>query len=313
MLSVDVCVFCGSRELAVSVGLTAPFIAEYVLHEAPRPTEFARCLTCSGRFARERYEPDEVGRLYTDYRGARYLEVRHRHELWYTARVNSGFGDATPARRSSIQQALVQSGVTLAGSRALDFGGSDGSLFPDGPWSERVVVDPSGEPKVDGVSAVPELDALAGTDFDLVMACQVFEHLADPGAMLEQLAARLQSDGALYIEVPDESFADWTLPPGVQRPFLRGLVRHPRLLGAFDLLSVAARHKLGFLPPLGFLKLHEHINFFSLDALRRLVERSGLSPRLLRRHTVVTPSERLRILQCVAVSAATSTAERAAP
>jgi len=300
MILVDACVFCGHKGAALSVGLIAPFIAEYVLDQPPRPTEFARCPGCRGLFARERYEADEVLRLYRDYRGGRYLEVRHRHEFWYTARVNEGFGDATPARRLGIQEALDQAGAAHSFQRALDFGGGDGSLFPDGPGALRLVVDPSGAPKASGVLAVRGLEEVAGADFDLIMACQVLEHLADPLATVEQLAERLSSDGVLYIEVPDEGFVDWTLPRALQRRFLSWIAQRPRLLIGLDLLSVALRRKLRFLPPLGFLKLHEHINFFSLEALGQLVKRSGLQPLLLRRYTVVTPSERLRILQCVA-------------
>lgn len=300
MRSVDECVFCGEGELAWAVGLTAPFIAEYVLEEPPRPTEFGRCSSCKGLFARERYEPAEVRRLYEDYRGDRYLEVRHRHEFWYTTRVNEGFGDATEARRVGIQDALDQSGARLSFDSALDFGGGDGALFPDGPWKERIVVDPAEAPKPSGVVSAREISDVARVDFDLVMACQVLEHLAEPHAVVEQLGRRLAPGGVLYIEVPDEGFLDWTLPAVIQRPFLSELGRHPRLLEGFDLLSVAARHKLRLLPPFGFLKLHEHINFFSLEALRRLIERASLQPLLLRRYSVVTPSQRLRILQCVA-------------
>jgi len=300
MLSVDACVFCGSAELGAAVGLTAPFIAEYVLEEAPRPTEFGRCHSCKGLFARERFDTGEMLRLYEDYRGEHYLEVRHRHEFWYSARVNAGFADAAQPRRLEIQDALERGGVKSSFQRGLDFGGGEGGLFPDAAWIERVVVDPAGVPKADGVLSARKLDEVAGSDFDLVMACQVLEHLAEPFATVRELAGRLAPQGVLYIEVPDELFVDWTLPGALQRPFLRGVVRHPRLLIGLDLLSVAARRKLRILPPLGFLKLHEHINFFSLRALGRLVERSGLELLLLRRHTVVTPSERVRILQCVA-------------
>jgi SAM-dependent methyltransferase len=300
MISVDVCVFCAQREFAPSVGLVAPFIAEYVLGQAARPTEFGRCLACGGLFAHERYEAAEALRLYEDYRGARYLEVRHRHEFWYTARVNEGFVDGTPARRLGIQDALDQAGASFSFGRALDFGGGEGSLFPDGPWAQRLVVDPSGAPKATGILGVRALEEVAPGHFDLIMACQVLEHLAAPLATVEQLAGRLSPDGLLYVEVPDEDFTDWTLPRVLQRPFLSWLTRRPRLLTGLDLLSVALRRKLRVLPPMGFLKLHEHINFFSLEALGKLIERSGLQPVLLRRHTVVTPSERLRILQCVA-------------
>lgn len=311
MLSVDECVFCGSRELSWSIGLTAPFIAEYVLDEKPRPTEFGRCARCKGTFARERYQSDDVRRLYGDYRGARYFEVRHRHEFWYTARVNEGFGDATAARRRSIEDALAASGLHPSFERALDFGGGDGTLFPDGRWKERVVVDPAGAPKAEGIASARDLSEVDRSDFDLVMACQVFEHLADPSAVIAQLTERLGPRGVLYLEVPDERFVDWTLPPGLQRAFLTALSRVPRLLAAFDFLSVASRHKARVVPPLGFLKLHEHINFFSLEALGELVERAGLRPSLLRRHTVVVRSQRIPILQCVAELGSASNAERA--
>ena len=53
--------------------------------------------------------------------------------------------------------------------------------------------------------AFASLDEVGG-GYDLVFVNQVLEHVADPGAFLSGMAARLANAGALYIEVPHSDY-----------------------------------------------------------------------------------------------------------
>jgi len=57
------------------------------------------------------------------------------------------------------------------------------------------------------------------------------------------------------------------------------LARHPRALLAADIVSTAFRLKAGFVPPFAFLSMREHVNFFTVEALKALVTRAGLEAR----------------------------------
>ena len=72
--------------------------------------------------------------------------------------------------------------------------------------------------------------------FDLVICSHVLEHLANPLDTLKELIGAVKSDGFIYIEVPNEI---WGTPPPSIDPVT-------------------------------------HINFFSPDSLRVLMERAAL-------------------------------------
>ncbi len=43
-----------------------------------------------------------------------------------------------------------------------------------------------------------------------------------------------------------------------------------------DFWSTAVRIKFGFIPPLGFAKQHEHLNYFDAPSMATLVSKAGL-------------------------------------
>ncbi|MCW2527642.1 MAG: glycosyltransferase [Pseudonocardiales bacterium] len=95
-------------------------------------------------------------------------------------------------------------------------------------------------------AGIPEA---AGSGFDVVIAADVIEHVADPGRLLRQMAEVLAPDGVLLISTPN--FGHW---------YSRGRVT----FGAFDY------DRRGILD-------ETHLRFFSRRSLLRLIERSGLA------------------------------------
>src|SRR5204862_6804989 len=92
-----------------------------------------------------------------------------------------------------------------------------------------------------------------------------------------QLAVLVRADrGVLYVEVPLELPRLGLIGRGARSAaYLDWLRRRNHLLRAVDFYSTAVRVRLGFIPPFGFPKLHEHQNFYSPDGLGRLLRRSG--------------------------------------
>jgi hypothetical protein len=81
----------------------------------------------------------------------------------------------------------------------------------------------------------------------------------------------------LYITVPNREFPLADIPTGGWYPaYLRLVLRNRWATLAVDFWSTAVRVKFGRVPPLGFVKMHEHINFFDPACLRTMMRRSGL-------------------------------------
>jgi hypothetical protein len=160
----------------------------------------------------------------------------------------------------------------------LDYAGDRGQLLAGGPGRDHYVFDVSGVPPVAGVTNIADERALAGQTFDLVRLCGVVEHFAEPLAQLAAVSEYVRPDGFLYIEVPDERFNFERIPTGNwYREYLQLLVRTRLPLLALDFWSTGMRVKFNVIPPFGFAKQHEHLNFFDLDSYSRLLTQVGLT------------------------------------
>jgi SAM-dependent methyltransferase len=293
MYRAESCPCCGSTRNDAYPALVSPFVASYALASAPAPTRLLECKDCGFRYFEDRLTDDEVGRLYADYRGDGYYRERHRFEPWYTRKVNDAIGgDAAvlDARRATIERVL-RPHVDLASlGRVLDYGGDRGQVIPASVGKEKFVYEISATVPVPGVTRIGTTAELAGQQFDAVLVCQVLEHLSDPGAVLEQVKPLLRTkDSVLYVEVPYErATLRWLGRGAAYRSYLDTLRRLPRILTAVDLYSTAMRVRMDTVPPLGFVKMHEHVNFFDASSLRALLERTGYEA--LVSETVEVPS-----------------------
>ena len=278
MYRIDVCPCCRQRMQATCPALAAPFVMERVRREPAAPCTLMTCPACGFRGFDQRFDEEELGRLYRDYRGEAYFQARHRWEPWYTRKANQALGDDPEELRSRKGNALGLVTPCLGGAvpaRILDFGGDRGQFIPDEWTGDRFVYEVSGQAPLPGIQA---LTSFAGQEasFDLVMLCMVMEHLSEPAAQLEVLHGLVAPGGLLYVEVPlERPGLRWAgaWPWGFRG--LRWLAGHPWLLRLMDLHSTYFRVRKGFIPPGGFLKAHEHINFFTRTSLEALLGRMG--------------------------------------
>lgn len=277
MYRVDRCMCCGSDDLEAYPAGVAPFIVEYVLDGRHESSRLFECRACAFRFYETRFDDAEAARLYSDYRGERYFRVRHRHEPWYTRAFNEGLGKhgGVETRRSEIAKWLGELGSKP--KRILDYGGDRGQFLPTLPGVERFVYDISGVFPEPGVIAFASERELEGRTFDAIVISQVLEHVSDVAHILDHARALASPSGcALIVEVPDEHFDLRFMGKSAryQRHVDRVLETQP-FARAFDFYSAAFRTKLGTIPPLGFPRMHEHINYFDGRSLRAALSTRG--------------------------------------
>ena len=245
------------------------------------------CSSCelwwSGRGITER----EVSCVYSGYRGERYFRIRKRFEPWYLKRHNQdrSVNDAVQYRRELTPPDIENWFASRTKLEVLDFGGDTGSMIPEWAGEQKVyVVDESAKNRQSGVETI-SLSEATSLRFDVVAAMHVVEHLDDPVGQLSILVDRLEPDGLMYVEVPldgqdlpfrqplvDNSFAQRFLWWVLRSSLSSVLWRVAWII--FDLGVVA----LQYLSPIRIrrLKISEHINYFSEQALCRLGARVGL-------------------------------------
>jgi 2-polyprenyl-3-methyl-5-hydroxy-6-metoxy-1,4-benzoquinol methylase len=170
--------------------------------------------------------------------------------------ADSGMHGASPPSMESWlrdteqddQRRFEMLSAALTNRKVLDFGcGAAGFVRKARSLASQVVgIEPERRVREHYGSSVQLYGSLADTvdNYDLITAFHVIEHLADPGAMLRELAARLREDGRLVIEVPSSEDA---------------------LLTIYD--SDAFQR---------FTYWSQHLFLFNAETLRRLIVQAGL-------------------------------------
>ena len=153
-----------------------------------------QCNHCNYYFSDTRFTDQELARLYTGYRGAEYNQMRIECEPTYQAVM---YSVSYIKQRKEFIDRLIGQHVTNIES-VLDYGGDDGKYIPEMfATADRYVYDLSG---ADTIPGIKKYDPAQRQKFDLVMNCQVLEHVSD----INQLIVNLKdlTNNYLYIEVP---------------------------------------------------------------------------------------------------------------
>jgi SAM-dependent methyltransferase len=276
---IKACPCCLSERSSERWSIVAPFLAHFAVGQPPFLCKLLECSNCSFRFFNVRLTHDEVDRLYSEYRGERYFAARRRWEFWYSRKINSGIsGDPKEIadRMAALEKLALPHLHHKKVGTVLDYGGDRGQFIPHSLGTDKYVFEVSDAMPVDGVTRIATHQELEGRHFDFVMILCVLEHCSDPANVLEQLRSCLQPGSFLCVTVPHERYGVGFAGKGtLYRSYLNALLRFPLLLVAMDFYSSAARIRLGFIPPLGFAKCHEHLNFFNQKSMTALLERTG--------------------------------------
>jgi hypothetical protein len=229
------------RLLQKATAFSLPLLSR--VHPVGAAIQMQSCSACSFIQTALPFADDALGRLYVDYRSDSYNRERSLYEPTYAA-IAQRLGQHTEsglARVPALTQWLQRT-VDLAGKSMLDFGGADGAFLPafDGP---RFVYEISDITPVPGVTRISQASQLGV--YDYVQLSHVLEHVPHPRQMVAQVAACVAPGGVLLIEVPQD------LTTAVIEGFRAGRIPQP-------------------------LFVHEHINFYSLLAVQKLIEAAGL-------------------------------------
>jgi SAM-dependent methyltransferase len=206
----EVCVGCGSKALHKNPAVLMPFVSDRVfgwkpftitgLRDIPSGTAYAlcntlRCQRCGLVFCDMRFDEDEMKRLYCDYRGKAYTELRIRYETGYAER------NAQLIQESHVEAVEQFLELHAAPESILDFGGGDGTKTP---FADRTsicdVYDIGGMDVIRGHKITRVTD-----EYDLVVCAHVLEHVSDPNSIMQTLKLAMKPGAVLYIELPLES------------------------------------------------------------------------------------------------------------
>jgi hypothetical protein len=190
------------------------------------------------------FHDDDIMRLYEDYRSETYNAERIHYEPSYaslTSQVARG-AQEIKVRRAGSKRFLDAALSPNELPTILDYGGSDGRFIPDLPGS-KFVFDISAVSPVPGVARIEKETDLA--KYSIVLLAHVIEHVPHPLTLVRSVCKYIEPGGYLYIEVPQE----------LTDEFLHEL-------------------KDGACPT--DLTIHEHINYYSTSAVRRLLESAEL-------------------------------------
>ncbi len=254
----DACICCGGQSLEKSPAILMPFVAHRVFGWAPVEIDDSwglrtirngnaysicnsvSCLDCGMLFLDIRFSDPEMEALYSGYRQAEYTALRDHYEPGYAERndtLNQGIGFIPEI------EAFLTPFLPLP-VRVADWGGDTGINTPFKSASTLFhVYDISGKPGIAGAVMV-DRDTARRTAYDLIVCSNVLEHIPYPLDTLSDIRDLMSRDTVLYIEVPHEE---------VVRQNPEGTV-----------LCALKRH------------WHEHVNFFGLEALRRLLAAAGM-------------------------------------
>jgi hypothetical protein len=279
MYRIDSCPCCLSKNLTARWAVVAPFLAHYAVGEPPFRCKLMDCSVCSFRFFDVRLTSAEVERLYSGYRGDTYFAERHRHEFWYSRKVNDGIGGdpGEIEERNRVCEAFLGKHADFKEiNSVLDYGGDRGQFIPASIGKNKTVFELSDAVPVAGVARVASEADIPAKSFDLVMVCGVLEHCSDPAAILQKLSTFGKSKSLCYVAVPYERYdTRFVGRSGLYRLYLDALLHFRPALTMADFVSTTSRLKLNAVPPLGIVKCHEHLNFFNESSMAALLNREG--------------------------------------
>jgi hypothetical protein len=255
------CVSCNHNYLDRQGAVLMPFVAERALGRTPveitpdwglrdLPLGWAHtlcytlhCQQCGMIFLDMRFDEQEMQRLYANYRGPDYETQREKYEPGYANRNKTLLaGDAHISDIETLLKPLLPERPAI-----LDWGGDTGVNTPLRSQAKlHHVLDISGNELVTGAKHVTSADHWT-IAYDLVVLSNILEHAPSPKDLMSNIVLSMHAmpeKVKLYIEVPFEA-----------------------LMQRAQTDPEAWRSKRHW---------HEHINFFSEAALKKLIESAGL-------------------------------------
>ena len=285
------CVICGSKQLETVDTVISDFVMSRIRpnFQERQATKLCFCRECTFAFYAYRLTLEEEGRLYHNYRDAAYQAERERYECWYTKKVNDAINSTGTEEQTIVIENIVNRHVDWELKSALDYGGNKGASFTQRLGTEaKYVFDISGVETLPGITPISDPENLKRHRYDFIMCNMVFEHLSDPNDTMEKLMEIGDSRTIYYIEVPSENpflgKNKFSIQQNLQLLFNRNY-------SPFRLVKyyfVQTRQP--------FMPMKEHVNFFSPQSIRTMVDRHGFHVLEVQENTENTPLGRSVVL-----------------
>lgn len=256
-----------------SFAVVSPWVVEISKRHGTLLTKYTICATCNTGWFDISYSDHVLASLYRAYRGESYFKIRNSWEPTYTKALNANLNNGQKwleGRTRQILNALESAGLEPLNMKSvLDFGGGHGGVMPK--FASRYLLEANEavipEP---GVQLIRSIDDAKNLDFDLVMCCGVLEHLNNPTELVKTI---MDLDSKTYIfEVP-------TGTPMVRsgaassKTVLKLIASNKLLWRAVQRAERLAGRKWRKWFP---LRCSEHLQFFSIEGLRLLLENCDL-------------------------------------
>ena len=257
------CICCNSVKIASSPSVLMPFISHRIFNW--KPTLITKkwnlntiksgraysicnsllCLDCNLIFLDMRFDDEELGRLYKNYRGKNYLKLRSKYEPGYNL-INK-IQNLPITYIKNVENFLTP--FLKFPIKVLDFGGDDGHNTPFKNSKNIIhVYDISNKVVKKGVKNVNKKNMLK--KYDLIILSQVIEHVSFPRVIINEVKNILDKNSLFYIELPLEKLLKKIWYGGQRKEFLKCLKKKKHW--------------------------HEHINFYSKKSLVKLLGQCGL-------------------------------------
>lgn len=194
MVTEFTCACCGSTQITYIPAFLSKFVIWRTTRQKPavdKTISLGRCEICDYSFSSTRFTDEEILNLYQGYRDEKYNQMRLECEPDYKVEMYSN--EYIHARKKFINDLVFDNVVNI--KSILDYGGDDGTYIPDVP--QKYVYDLS---DADPINSVFKYNLNQNKKFDLVMNCQVLEHVSDINQLIENL--KNLTNNYLYIEVP---------------------------------------------------------------------------------------------------------------
>lgn len=207
-------------------------------------TELQVCIDCQFVQTKEPFTEDALARLYSDYRSTAYNAERTRFEPEYKqiAEDVGRSSEETETRVATLTTWLTERITFESDFSMLDYGGADGRFLPR-LVGKKYVYEISDTNPLEGITRIGTEAQL--TEYSYVQVAHVLEHVPNPLVTVRKLLPTIKYRGYLFIEVPQD-------------------LSDERISALKDGNSGTG------------VAIHEHINFYTVPSITKLIRAAGL-------------------------------------
>ena len=259
-----VCVICGCSDIKIKKAIFSDFIIERVFNGKYISTGLISCPNCGYEYSSYRFSDEEMEKLYNGYRNELYQQQRQKADPWYTPEINELIGKNDTEIKNRLKNLIEILDKNVTGGiksikTVLDYGGDKGQFIPQ-IIPEKYVYEISHAPLAEGVSLINPFETKK--NYDLIMCCNVLEHVSDPMKVVTQIKSLMQKNNYLYIELPYDLD---------KRDILTNLhFLFNRYFSWVNILKYYLKMKSA-----NCRIISEHINFFTPYSINKLLEING--------------------------------------